>query len=437
MFRLKRRADYPPARQQQEEWMNAMSNLSNALSLRQTGFWRGTVAAVMLVLGTCQIGAAQTGNPYSAAIVVNTQAVTNYELGQRIRLLQLFRTPGDIDKTARDGLVDDRLRMAAASEFGIRPSDEDILAGMEEFAARANLGRDEFVAILTGAGVSEASFRDFIRAGVAWRGLVRSRFGPRAQVTEAEVDRAVALSEQGSTAVALISEIVLPAETPTAAIRANRLAEQIRTTVTSIDGFSSFASRYSVAASRNVGGRLAQPIPIASLPPAVAAQISTLAPGGVSQPVPVPNGLAIYQLREIREGAVASENTQSVEFARYALTGGASEAAKVAAKVDTCDDLYGVALKQPPERLIIENLPLNEVPADIAVILANLDPGESSAALRRGDQQVFVMLCGRTAVLSDQVDREGIRNRLISQRVSSFANGYLAALRADAIIREP
>jgi peptidyl-prolyl cis-trans isomerase SurA len=151
----------------------------------------------------------------------------------------------------------------------------------------------------------------------------------------------------------------------------------------------------------------------------------------------VPNGLAIYQLREIREGAVASENTQSVEFARYALTGGASEAAKVAAKVDTCDDLYGVALKQPPERLIIENLPLNEVPADIAVILANLDPGESSAALRRGDQQVFVMLCGRTAVLSDQVDREGIRNRLISQRVSSFANGYLAALRADAIIREP
>ncbi|MFT6225246.1 MAG: peptidyl-prolyl cis-trans isomerase SurA, partial [Paracoccaceae bacterium] len=343
MFRLKRRADYLPARQQQEEWMNAMSNLSNALSLRQTGFWRGTVAAVMLVLGTCQIGAAQTGNPYSAAIVVNTQAVTNYELGQRIRLLQLFRTPGDIDKTARDGLVDDRLRMAAASEFGIRPSDEDILAGMEEFAARANLGRDEFVAILTGAGVSEASFRDFIRAGVAWRGLVRSRFGPRAQVTEAEVDRAVALSEQGSTAVALISEIVLPAETPTAAIRANRLAEQIRTTVTSIDGFSSFASRYSVAASRNVGGRLAQPIPIASLPPAVAAQISTLAPGGVSQPVPVPNGLAIYQLREIREGAVASENTQSVEFARYALTGGASEAAKVAAKVDTCDDLYGVA----------------------------------------------------------------------------------------------
>ena len=46
------------------------------------------------------------------------------------------------------------------------------------------------------------------------------------------------------------------------------------------------------------------------------------------------------------------------------------------------------------------------------------------------------MLCGRTTEASEAVDRAAIRNRLVNQRIESYAAGYLAELRADALIVE-
>ncbi|MBT0956519.1 peptidylprolyl isomerase [Alphaproteobacteria bacterium KMM 3653] len=403
-----------------------------------------TVLGAVTALGMMTLPSAGTaqGNPFAPAVYVNSNAVTNFEIQQRMIMLRLFRTTGDLEKQAREGLIDDRLRIQAAQAQGIVLTDDQIISGEEEFAGRANLTRDEFIQALNQQGVSRETFRDFVAAGLAWRTLVRERFGPRAQVSENEVDRALSLTAQRGGAAALVTELILPANTPANAARAERVAADLKNSVTTEAGFSARARRISVSPSRVRGGRLAEPLELSTLPPQLAAIFLTLGPGEVSDPVPLQNAVALFMVREIIETDAAELEDVSVEYAQFFIPGGRSdkalnEAARIKARVDTCDDLYGVAKGLPEEQLLRDTLPVAEVPNDIALELAKLDPGEISTALTRGDALMLLMMCGRTAAVNDNLDREAVRDQLIQARVASYADGYLAELRADAIIRYP
>ncbi|CAN0578408.1 unnamed protein product [Laminaria digitata] len=108
----------------------------------------------------------------------------------------------------------------------------------------------------------------------------------------------------------------------------------------------------------------------------------------------------------------------------------------LAGRVDRCDDLYGVAKGQPPEVLERGTLPVGDLPTDIAMELTKLDPGEVSTALTRsgGQTLVFLMLCGRSTQITEDVDRGEITIGLRNRRLATLADGYLAQLRADARI---
>jgi len=400
--------------------------------------------AAVLALALALLGpgtAAAQSNPFRPVITVNDQAITVWELEQRARILGLFRTPGDLEEAAREALINERLQLGAARLLGIAIPEEAVDEGMAEFAGRVDLEPGEFIAQLEAAGVAEETFRDFVRAGVSWREVIASRFGPRAQVTEAEVDRALALTSRRGGAEALISEIIIPARTPEEQARAQDIADEISRTVTTTAAFAQAAQQVSAAPTRAAGGRVSNPVAIANLPPPLRAQILTLGPGEVSQPVPLPGAIAVFQLRELRETGLAQPTNVSLEFARYLIPGGGTdaatqEAARVAARVDTCDDLFGVNLGQPEERLVIETRALQDIPRELAFELDKLDEGEVSTAIVRDGVQVVLMLCGRTEIRDEELDRAAVRRGLIDQRLTAYADGYLAELRADAIIRE-
>lgn len=381
-------------------------------------------------------------NLFAPAVKVNDQVVTQYEVDQRIRFLTLLRAPGDPAKQAMDALINDRLQAQAARTAGINVSVEDLQVGMEEFAARANLSTEEFIKALAGSGVSAETFRDFVGSGLAWRQLVRAKFSARATVSEAEIDRAISQSTKKGGLRVLLSEVILPANTPAAAARSQPRAEII-SKVTTQQAFSAQARRYSASASRGRGGQLDW-MPLSNLPPQISSQILALSPGQVTAPIPITNGIVLFQLRAIEETQAEAPADLALEYAALYLAGGRSpatlkEAARIKARADSCDDLYGIAQKLPADQLQIDTLPIAEVPKDVAIELAKLDPGEVSTNLTRSEGQtlVFLMLCGRTAEMGEDVSRDEIRNQLRSQRMQSYADGYLSDLKADATIVYP
>jgi peptidyl-prolyl cis-trans isomerase SurA len=210
--------------------------------------------------------------------------------------------------------------------------------------------------------------------------------------------------------------------------------------VTSEAEFSSFARRLSATASRGRGGRLDW-TPLGNLPPVLRPLILGLAPGEVTQPIPIPEAVALFQLRGIEETDAPEREFAAVEYAAYYISGGRSAetlqiAEKVKANVDVCDDLYGIAQGQPEEVLERGSLPPAEIPDDIAIELAKLDPGEVSLALTRAEGRtlVFLMLCGRTPSVAEEVDRGQVRENLRQSRFSGFANALMEELRASADI---
>lgn len=402
----------------------------------------GIAAVTVLMLAGAGISAAQQGGPFAPRAIVNDKAITNYEVDQRVRLLRLLGNPPDIERAALDGLIEDRVVLAEAQRLGISLPEEEITAGMENFARRGDLELDQFLGLIGQDGIDAETFRDFITAQLVWRQVVRARYGPRVQITEAEIDRALAATSPSlrgaRSAQVLVSEIVLRADTPEARAEALALAQDLRGSISSLEDFAAAARQYSLANSRNEGGRIPW-MSLSSLPPNIAAQLLTLPPGGLSDPVEVPNAVVLFQLRALREGEAVLPDAVSVEYARFLIPGGTlADAMKVRMRADTCDDLYGIARGLPEERLVREVKPVAEVPADIARELARLDENEVSYGLSTPQMAVVLMLCGRTPDLGEEtLDREAVRRQLLNQRLAGYAESYLAELKADAIIRQP
>ncbi|CUH80142.1 peptidylprolyl isomerase [Tropicibacter naphthalenivorans] len=384
--------------------------------------------------------AAPAQNLFGPAIVVNDKVITQYEINQRAQMLQLLRAPGVPAELARTQLIEDRLKLQAAQDAGIRPSAQDILDGMEEFAGRANLSREEFTQALAQGGVDEQTFRDFVAAGLSWRLLVQQRFVPRSAVSEAEVDRALSADASGSNVRVLLSEIIMPV-TPANQAQINERAARIAQ-LDDTASFSAQARRFSATPSRGNGGRLPWR-DLSELPPQLRPIILGLAPGEVSDPLPLQGAVALFQLRDIEETGYTAPEVAAIEYAAYYMPGGRSaetlaKARVLASQVDRCDDLYGVAKGQPEEVLERGTLAPSEIPTDIAYELSKLDRGEVSTALTRANGQtlVFLMMCGRTNKIAEDADREQVTIGLRDRRVQGLAEGYLAQLKADARIIE-
>lgn len=393
-------------------------------------------ACVALLLGLPATLHAQS--PFSAVITVNDAAITGFELEQRIMLLTFFNTPGDVERLARNGLIDDRLRSQEMARAGLVLNDEGIALAINEFAARANMTGEQFVTVLAQNGIDESTLRDYVTIGVGWRDYVRARFGNRVNVTEADIDFALAHQATASNRIeVLLSEIIIPAPPQEAAqVQAEALAIS---RITSFAAFEAEARRVSATPSRDSGGRLDW-TPLSNYPAPLQALILGLNPGEVTPPLEITNAVALLQLRDIREGSVSSQAPSSIDYAMFLIPGGRSagafaRAGEVAAEVDTCNDLYEIARALPADRLIRQNVAPGAIPQDVAMELAKLDANEVSTALTAADGSlVFLMLCSREQPLPEGLSRSDVENQLRGQRLAAFADGLLADLRAAATI---
>ncbi|WIV51886.1 peptidylprolyl isomerase [Marivivens sp. LCG002] len=378
---------------------------------------------------------------FSAQITVNGTAITGYEIEQRKLLLQAFNTPGDLDKVAREQLLDEALKEQIFSRAGLQITAESLEAELTAFAGRAELDLERFVEMLSQFGVDRDTFVTFVRRNVTWRDYIRSRYSDRVSVTDADVDAALSTSGgTGASIQVLLSEIILPAP-PEFAEAAMEEAQNIAQ-IKSFDVFSSAAEQLSAAQSRGDGGRLSWTA-IDNYPPAIGALLLELEPGDVTAPIPIENGIVLFQMRGVREVTEKLPTPVSLEYAALYLAGGKTEeglraAADVTARVDTCDDLYTVARDLAPEQLERSTLALSEIPQDVAIELAKLDVNEVSTNLTRADGKtlVYLMLCNRNFAAPEEIDREAVRAELLSQRLSGYADGLLENERASSTIVE-
>lgn len=406
------------------------------------------VLTLGLTLGPATPGAwAQSPAPlgsasFSPVILVNGLGITGYEIEQRMAFMQLLHQTGDLREAAEKSLIEDRLRSWQAKQDGITLGKDAVEQGMAEFAGRANLSTEQFLAEIAKAGVEAQTYRDFVTAGLLWREVVRAHFASRVVVTEADIDRAMAPeADRGQGTRVLISEIVIPAPEGQEA-QAMAAAEEA-SKARSEGAFAAAARQYSASATRDQGGRVNW-MPLENLPPALRGPILALSPGQTTAPMQIPGAVAVFMLRGLDEGGAVGKAPQTLGYATLTLGApGAPEtealAAKAAAGAKDCDDLYTVA-KDLPASWLTRVAPESQaaVPGDVALALSHLDVGETER-LHRGATDVLVMLCSRARVHDEAKgdaapSRDAVRDTLLNARVGALADSYLADLMANAVI---
>lgn len=397
-----------------------------------------TVLCLGTALGASIATSAQAQNPFSAAVEVNDTIVTNYEISQRMLFLQVLNTQGDLREQATETLINERLQLDAGLAVGAEASPEAIEAGLAEFAARANLGPEQFLRQMGQQGIAPETVRDFVANGITWRNVVRARFRPLVEISDEDVEAALELGTilGGGLEVAL-AEIIIPV-TPdnqaTLATELGRLGQQINGDV---EQFSEAARRFSAAPTREAGGVTGWR-PVDGLPPGLRDRFTNMGYGQVTEPVPLGGGqaYALFQYRGQREVTSPRLPFTAIDYVTVAIAGGRSpeglaEAARLNNAVDVCNDFNGVIPGGFEQHIVAPN----QVPEDIALAIRTLDNHEMTTAVTRNNGTVLlaVMLCDRVSAEPD-VGFAGIRSQLLGQQLERLAANYIEELRAEARI---
>jgi len=386
--------------------------------------------AALVLIGSLQ-SVAQAQGLFDPVISVNRAAITAYELEQRERFLEILQRSSGMAQRARDSLIEDRLKMAAADRAGIKLGGAELLSAMDDFAANANLELEQLLETLAQSGVDEQTYRDFIMVGVTWRELIRARFAARSAPSEAEIDRALASAGAQGGIKVLLTEIVLPAGSTEELNNARQTAERLGR-ISSTADFSEQARRLSVAQSRVNGGQL-EWANLSDLPDGLRPIISGLRPGQITTPLEVPNAIVLFQLRDVAETTAQSPEISAIEYAR--VSGPADAVTSATRMADTCDDFYGAVKADPSLTFTIHSESPDQIRQALSLRLMGLDKHEfDDMPTAEGEQAEIVMLCARVYAALEDVSRGQVADNLRSARISSLADGFLAELRASADI---
>lgn len=371
-------------------------------------------------------------SPFSAAIKIDESVVTRYELDQRIRFLTALNFPGVPSQVAQQQLIDEKLKRRAAKTAGVVLAPEALNNGLSTFAARGNMDLETFVGELSKAGIDRYTMEQFVETNLLWIEFVRSKFGRQSRVSDAQLERSVKSDKSGTAVEVLLTEIIMGV-TPFTQDEVTATAAEL-SKIRSIDAFSQAAREYSDAPTRDLGGLVTWQ-KLDSLPPVLQPLVFGLAPGEVTEPLVIPNAIALFQMRGIRETAYRAPQAGALDYAVYRVPADqAAQMESIIANTVHCDDLYAWAKGNPDHTLDRQSQIPSEIPPSLANQLSKLDDNE----LVTLDNTSLIMLCARTATLdTDATDLEAIRTGLRNKRLESLAEGYLQQLRQEARITYP
>ncbi|WP_378946644.1 peptidylprolyl isomerase [Paracoccus sp. R86501] len=413
--------------------------------------------ALAAVVATGAITPVMAQNLFQPVVYVNDSAVTRYEVDQRQRFMKVIGAPDTSAQVAEQALIDDRLRVQAAKQIGVTITPENLQRGMEEFAGRAGLDSATFIARLEGAGIEAGVFRDFVEAGTVWRDVVRARLVSQINVSDAEIDQQLKrVIETPIIDRVSLSELIIPAP-PGQEQQALQLAQRIVGSNPTPEQFAQAARQYSASPSAQAGGQLGT-LPLENLPPSLRPILTALQPGQITQPLPVDGAVVLFLLRDAQGSLRPGAREQVLDYLTLRMTS-VAEASALAARTRSCDELYSDAGPQAAAQVQRQTQSQAAIPTLIASRLASLDADEAGV-VPMGAGAELVMLCSRQPALAAQAevpttalpedgvenaipqtggipDREAVKDQLFNDKINTAAEGLLADLRADAVIRRP
>jgi peptidyl-prolyl cis-trans isomerase SurA len=424
-------------------------------------FSRLLIAGLLAVSTAATPVLAQTLQPLDRiAAVVNEDVVLQSELDRAVQnvLAQYANQPGQLppravlERQVLERLVLVKLQVARAAETGVRVNDADLNNAINAVAQQNGTTPDGLRQRLEADGMSFSEFRNSLRDEITIQRLKQSFAQSRINVSEGEVDAALAAQAASGTQYRLAHILV--------ALPDGASAEQISTGQGKIDGvkalvdkgeldFAAAAVRYSDSPNALEGGDLGWRS-VDEIPTAFVQMLKDMQPGQVVGPLRGPSGFQLLKLVEVRDAAQAEKRSVEEYNARHILVRitPTQDAAAAKAKIDTLRariaggaDFVAVAKESTEDANSREDGgDLGWFPADafgpaFGKEVTSLQDGQVSAPFRTDAGWHIVQRVGsRQTDVTDQNRRAQVRDTIGRRKAEDEYNRYLQELRGEAYV---
>ena len=367
---------------------------------------------------------------FAPAIQVDEMIITQYEIDQRALFFELLKFPGNHKKEAEKSLIDDRLKFRAAQKSNVEVNPAALIFELEMFAKRANLTIDQFSKRLKKEGVDRITWENYMQIPILWFETINRKFSSK--ISSSMLSRNIE-NQSGSTSEiqVLLTEIIIPVQIGFED-EANQKIEDLRK-IRSLKKFSEAAFSNSVAPTREVGGKIKWQN-LSNLPSVVRPLIAGLSIGEVTEPLPIAGGLAIFQLRDLREDSRKSRS-KFVDYAEFTFKKNTKTKNLIINNVMICDDLYSFLNRIKKADLKRNNVMENSLSKKLSNVLSELDKNEFIIQENDSTAAKLLMVCGRSEKEKLSTgDINEISRTIANKRLLSLANSYLDNLRQEARI---
>ena len=419
-------------------------------------------AAIVLMAGPAVAQRRAPPMPHTASntsgivAVVNGDVISNGDVENRTRLFALSTgqplTPEVLDRLrpqVRQQLVDERLRLQETQKRKIAVSDKEIADAIGDIETRNGMRPGALRAGLQGQGVALRTLIDQVRVQIGWTRVLRQELGTRADITDADVAEQLRISKtQVGQPEFNLAEIFLPIEDPAKAGEVQRFAETVIGQLRSGAPFAIVATQFSQNQNALQGGELGW-TRLQQLDPAVAAVVTQMPPGAISNPINVPGGIAIVNLRQKREVGRDLQNVVSLRQVFIPFQGelnpqaptdqqrkAVEQANMVSRTAKDCESMESLAKQvgssRPPDPGPVRLDTLAS--PTMRTILTGLSVGQASKALVSQDGVAVVMVCGREQKNMAEPSKQEVSDQLLNQRIEQVSRQLQRDLRRRAVL---
>lgn len=257
------------------------------------------------------------------AAIVNSEAITEYELQQQVRMAErqlreqrIALPPADIlERQVLERMILNRAQLQFARDEGVRVDDQQLARAMETIAAENGMDQTQLRERLARQGVEYDHFRREIREQLIRQRLREREIDSRVQVSDADIDAWLdSHAESGNAAddELHVAQILLrlPEGASAAEIeRQQKRAAEIERQLQAGADFARLSAAFSDAPEAMNGGSLGWRT-AERLPQLFVDAVRSLPPGGVSAVLRSPAGFHILRLVDRRNAAAPAAVSQ-------------------------------------------------------------------------------------------------------------------------------
>ena len=402
-------------------------------------------------------------NIQSVAAVVNDHVISEYDLNQR---MALFIATSGLQAPSKEALAqlrpqilraleDETLQLQEAAKHKIVVKTGDVDAAVKQVAQDNNLTGEQITATLRTAGVSITTFRNQLTAQIAWQHLIEARYAGTVQVSDEQVDAALARIKNGADKPQFaVSEIFLGLDKPEDDEKVKTAAQQIIQQLNLGAVFPTVAGQFSQAPSAAGGGDIGWVIQ-GQLPAELDNTLKDMQPGQIAGPIKSEGGYYIVLLRDRLEPV----GTQQVEVPKpdpsapipvdrllLQLPPGAPPelvkqamdfAEQMRPRIRNCGDLPDIAKAVNGALFTLGNIKPGDLAKEFTDAILATPPGGVAQPIRSDAGVELFVRCDpaiRKVTPFVMPTRDDMFNQIFTQQMTVLARSYLRDLRRDSVV---